>query len=103
VDNFRIKMKQTISERTKKPFSGSTINKLVSLAWRIYYLGMVQGIVKSNPFARRGAFKEEPKGQYIPEKEFWMMYKFLPEYPTRYSCGISDWNAMRGNNRTGMG
>jgi integrase len=80
VDNFRIKMKQTVSERTKKPFSGSTINKMVSLARRIYYLGMDQGIVKSNPFARRGAFKEEPKGQYIPEKEFWMIYKFLPDY-----------------------
>ncbi len=71
VDNFRIKMKQTISERTKKPFSGSTINKMVSLARRIYYLAMDQGKVKSNPFARRGTFKEEPKGQYIPETEFW--------------------------------
>lgn len=80
VDNFRIKMKQTISERTKKPFSGSTINKMVSLARRIYYLGMDQGIVKSNPFARRGVFKEEPKGQYIPEKEFWAIYKYLPDY-----------------------
>ena len=80
VDNFRIKMKQTISERTKKPFSGSTINKMVSLARRIYYLGMDQGIVKSNPFARRGVFKEEPKGQYIPEKEFWTIYKYLPDY-----------------------
>lgn len=80
VDNFRRKMKKTISDRTKKPFSGSTINKLVSLARRIYYLGMDQGIVKSNPFARRGTFKEEPKGQYIPEKEFWMIYKSLPDY-----------------------
>ena len=32
VDNFRIKMKKTISEHTKKPFSGATINKMVSLA-----------------------------------------------------------------------
>jgi len=80
VDNFRRKMKKTISDRTKKPFSGSTINKMVSLARRIYYLGMDQGIVKTNPFARRGTFKEEPKGQYIPEKEFWMIYKFLPDY-----------------------
>ena len=80
VDNFRIKMKKTISEKTKKPFSGSTINKMVSLSRRIYYLGMDQGMVKSNPFARRGTFKEEPKGQYIPEKEFWMIYKFLPDY-----------------------
>jgi len=83
VDNFRIKMKQTVSERTKKPFSGSTINKMVSLARRIYYLGMDQGKVKSNPFARRGTFKEEPKGQYIPEKEFWAIYKNLPEYLQR--------------------
>ena len=80
VDNFRIKMRQTISERTQKPFSGSTINKMVSLARRVYYLGMDQGIVKSNPFARRGAFKEEPKGQYIPEKEFWAIHKYLPDY-----------------------
>lgn len=80
VDNFRIKMKQTISERTKKPFSGSSVNKMVSLARRIYYLGMDQGVVKSNPFARRGIFKEEPKGQYIPEKEFWAIYKYLPDY-----------------------
>jgi len=80
VDNFRIKMKQTVSERTKKPFSGSTINKMVSLARRIYYLGMDQGKVKSNPFARRGTFKEEPKGQYIPEREFWAIYKYLPDY-----------------------
>ena len=32
VDNFRIKMKKTVSERTDKPFSGSSINKMVSLA-----------------------------------------------------------------------
>jgi integrase len=80
VDNFRIKMKKTISKKTKKPFSGSTVNKMVSLARRIYYLGMDQGIVKTNPFSRRGTFKEEPKGQYIPEKEFWGIYKYLPEY-----------------------
>ncbi len=99
VDNFRIKMRQTISERTKKPFSGSTINKMVSLARRIYYLGMDQGIVKSNPFARRGAFKEEPKGQYIPEKEFWVIYKYSAGLsPTRNTCGIFDWNATRGDN-----
>ena len=61
VDNFRIKMKKTNSERTDKPYSGTTINKMVSLARRIYYLGMDAGIVKSNPFARRGTFKEEPK------------------------------------------
>ena len=40
---------------------------------------MDAGIVKSNPFARRGTFKEEPKGHYIPEQEFWKIYKHLPE------------------------
>ena len=80
VDNFRIKMKKTVSEHTDKPFSGSSINKMVSLARRIYYLGMDAGIVKSNPFARRGTFKEEPKGHYIPDQEFWKIYKHLPEY-----------------------
>ena len=51
VDNFRIKMKKTVSGRTDKPFSGSSINKMISLARRIYYLGMDAGIVKSNPFS----------------------------------------------------
>jgi len=69
VDNFRIKMKKTKSERTDKPFSGSSINKMVSLARRIYYLAMDAGMVKSNPFARRGTFKEEPKGHYISCRE----------------------------------
>ena len=80
VDNFRIKMKKTNSERTDKPFSGTTINKMVSLARRVYYLGMDAGMVKSNPFARRGTFKEEPKGHYIPDQEFWNIYKHLPDY-----------------------
>ena len=80
VDNFRIKMKKVVSERTGKPFSGSSINKMVSLARRIYYLAMDAGMVKSNPFARRGAFKEEPKGNYIPDQEFWKIYKYLPDY-----------------------
>ncbi len=80
VDNFRVKMKKTISEHTDKPYSGATINKMVSLARRVYYLGMDAGIVKSNPFARRGTFKEEPKGRYIPDEEFWMIYKHLPDY-----------------------
>jgi integrase len=80
VDNFRIKMKKVVSERTGKPFSGSSINKMVSLARRIYYLAMDAGMVKSNPFARRGAFKEEPKGHYIPDQEFWKIYKHLPDY-----------------------
>jgi integrase len=80
VDNFRIKMKKAVSEHTDKPYSGATINKMVSLARRVYYLGMDAGIVKSNPFARRGTFKEEPKGRYIPDEEFWMIYKHLPDY-----------------------
>jgi len=80
VDNFRIKMKKVVSERTGKPFSGSSINKMVSLARRIYYLAMDAGMVKSNPFARRGTFKEEPKGHYIPDQEFWKIYKYLPDY-----------------------
>jgi len=80
VDNFRIRMKQTKSESTGRLYSGTTINKMVSLARRVYYLAMDAGIVKSNPFARRGVFKEEPKGQYIPDEEFWKIHKFLPDY-----------------------
>ncbi|MFC1885447.1 tyrosine-type recombinase/integrase [Thermodesulfobacteriota bacterium] len=80
VDNFRIQMTQTISESTKKPYSGTTINKMVSLARRIYYLAMDAGIVSSNPFARRGTFKEEPKGKYIPDDEFRAICSSLPEY-----------------------
>ena len=80
VDNFRIKMKKTNSERTGKPYSGSSINKMISLARRVYYLGMDAGMVKSNPFARRGTFKEEPKGNYIPDHEFWKINKYLPDY-----------------------
>ena len=79
VDNFRVKMKKTKSERTDKPFSGSSINKMVSLARRIYYLAMDAGIVKSNPFARRGTFREEPKGHYIPDQEFREIHQHLPE------------------------
>lgn len=80
VDNFRVKMKKTISKSTKKPYSGTTINKMVSLARRIYYLAMDGGIVNSNPFARRGVFKEEPKGQYISDEDFWKIHGFLPDY-----------------------
>ena len=80
VDNFRVKMKKTISESTKKLYSGTTINKMVSLARRVYYLAMDGGVVNSNPFSRRGTFKEEPKGQYIPHEDFWKIHKFLPDY-----------------------
>ena len=80
VDNFRIQMKRTISDCTNKPYSGTTINKMVSLGRRIYYLALDAGIVNSNPFARRGTFKEEPKGKYIPDNEFQAVLDFLPEY-----------------------
>jgi len=80
VDNFRIKMKKTKSKQTGKPYSGTSINKMVSLARRVYYLGMDAGMVKSNPFARRGTFKEDAKGNYIPVHEFWEIYKHLPDY-----------------------
>lgn len=73
-------MKSTVSVNTGKPYSGTTINKMVSLAKRIYYLAMDAGIVKSNPFARRGTFKEEAKGKYIPESEFRSILPFLPDY-----------------------
>lgn len=80
VENFRRKMIKMISEKTGKPFSGSSVNKMVSLARRIYYLAMDQGIVQNNPFARRGVFKEEPKGLYIPDSEFWKIHECLREY-----------------------
>jgi integrase len=41
---------------------------------------MDAGMVKSNSFARRGTFREEPKGHYIPDNEFREIYKHLPEY-----------------------
>ncbi len=80
VDNFRIKMKKTVSTNTGKPFSGTTVNKVVSLARRNYYLGMDAGIVKSNPFARRGCFTEKPKGNLIPDDEFQKIMQHLPDY-----------------------
>jgi integrase len=93
VDNFRVKMRQTICEKTKKPYSGTTINKMVSLARRIYYLAMDAGKVHTNPFAIRGTFKEEPKGRYIPDNHFWKIHKLLPDYPkavalTAYLTGM---------------
>jgi integrase len=80
VDNFRVKMKKAKSEQTGKPYSGSSVNKMVSLARRVYYLGMDAAMVKSNPFARRGTFKEDAKGNYIPIQEFWEIYQHLPNY-----------------------
>ncbi|SHK89485.1 Site-specific recombinase XerD [Desulfatibacillum alkenivorans DSM 16219] len=80
VDNFRIKMTRTVSEKTKKPYSGTTVNKLVTLGRRIYYLAMDGGLVTTNPFARRGAFKEEPIGQYVTDQEFRDLLEHLPEH-----------------------
>ena len=80
VDNFRAKMRRTASKKTGEPFSGTTVNKMISLARRIYYLGMDAGIITTNPFARRGAFKEPATGKYIPDEQFWSIYKFLPDY-----------------------
>jgi integrase len=34
----------------------------------------------SNAFARRGTFKEEPKGQYVSDDAFWKIHKHLPDY-----------------------
>lgn len=79
-DNFMVRMKSVISERTARPFSGTTINKMISLARRIYYLGMDAGKVNSNPFARRMTFKEEPKGKYIPSDEFRKIHENLLDY-----------------------
>ena len=79
-ENFRRVMIKTKSSRTKRPFSGGSVNKMVSLARRIYYLAMDQGIVQTNPFARRGVFKEQAVGQYIPDDEFWKIYQHLREY-----------------------
>jgi len=80
VDNFRIKMKATVSKHTGRPYSGTTINKLVTLGRRIYYLAIDAGIVSSNPFARRGMYKEHPKGRYIPDEDFRAVLSHLPEY-----------------------
>jgi integrase len=93
VDNFRIRMKKTKSDKTGKHFSGSTINKLVSLGRRIYYLAMDAGIVNHNPFARRGVFKEEPKGKYIPHDQFRKIQDNLVDYLkpvaiTAYNTGM---------------
>ena len=101
VDNFRIKMKKTKSTRTKKPFSGGTVNKLVSLARRIYYLAMDQGLVNSNPFARRGQFKEHSVGQYIPDQDFRALLKHLPGFlqPVALTAYLS---GMRAGEVTGL-
>jgi integrase len=80
VDNFRKIMKSSISEKTKQPFSGSTVNKTISLARRIYYLAMDEGLVATNPFARRGTYKETPKGKYIPDEEFRKIHKCIRDY-----------------------
>lgn len=73
-------MKGTVSKKTGRTYAGTTINKLVSLARRIFYLAMDEGIVRNNPFARRGQFKEHPKGKYIPDQDFRMIYAELPQH-----------------------
>lgn len=80
VDNFRLEMVKTKSEHTKKPFSGTTVNKIITLGRRIYYLGMDAGLVKRNPFARRGVFKEEGRGKYVSDAEFKKLCEKLPDY-----------------------
>ena len=80
VENFRVRMKKTKSAKTGRPYAGSSINKMVSLARKIYYLGMDTGIVRSNPFARRGVYKEHPKGQLISDDDFRKIHRHLPEY-----------------------
>jgi len=79
-DSFRITMAKTKSAKTGRPYAGTTVNKAVSLARRVYYLAMDQGMVNSNPFARRGTFKEHPKGKYIPDEEFRAILERLPDY-----------------------
>jgi integrase len=93
VDNFRIKMTKTKSKKTDEFFSGTTINKMVSLGRRVYYLGMDAGIVSKNPFARRGVFKEEPTGQYVSDDGFWKIHDNLVDYlkpvaVTAYNTGM---------------
>lgn len=86
-------MTKTKSKKTGEFFSGTTINKMVSLGRRIYYLGMDAGIVSKNPFARPGVFKEEPAGQYVPDEEFWKIHGNLVDYlkpvvVTAYNTGM---------------
>ena len=78
VDNFRIKLKRATREKSGKPYAGTTINKMVTLGRRVYYLAMDGGLVTGNPFARRGTFKEEPIGRYITDKEFRQVLVHLP-------------------------
>ena len=96
VDNFRINMTRTKSKKTGKCFSGTTINKMVSLGRRIYYLGMDAGIVNHNPFARRGVFKEEPIGKYIPDNEFRKIYDNLRDYLKPVAVTAYDTGMRRG-------
>jgi integrase len=49
--------------------------------------------VNKNPFARRGVFKEEPKGQYVTDDEFWLIHDNLVDYlkpviVTAYNTGM---------------
>lgn len=80
VENFRVKMKHTVSDKTQKPYSGTTVNRMIALARRVYNLGMNEGLVQRNPFSRRGKFNEHPRGKYIPDEEFRAIVTRLPEY-----------------------
>ena len=94
VDNFRIIMKEAVSEKTGRPYSGATINKMVSLGRRVYYIAMDEGYVSGNPFARRGAFKEHSKGQYIPDSEFRSILEHVRDY-LKPVVLIGYWTGMR--------
>ena len=79
VENFRIKVAKTVSEKTGRPYSGTTVNRMIALARRIYNLGMDAGILQKNPYSRRAKFKEHPLGKFIPDEKFQAIAKELPE------------------------
>ena len=60
VENFRLHMKNTKSEKTKKNYAGTTVNRVIALGRKIYNLAMSGELVTKNPFARVGSFKEHP-------------------------------------------
>ena len=45
-------MKNKISEKTGKPYSGTTVNKLVTLGRRVYFLAMDQGHGTDQPICQ---------------------------------------------------
>jgi hypothetical protein len=71
VDNFRVKMKRTISKSTGRAYSGTTINKMITLARRIYYLGMDAGIVLAQILLLEGGCsKRSPRGATFRMRSF---------------------------------